>query len=345
MSKTPFHLSLAATLGLASGLFLSACDRGENAPTSAAPASETVVPLRAPTAYENAVMDLKVREQDLARLDAGMREIAVRFGSPIQARTLPAAVDPAAADENGSPGSALGKVAATHTHWYMAKAINFGTDTMRQTVVMKTLRVDAGNTIDVYTTHPAGSNVDPYLVGFYSPNLVYPYFTNNTIVGISDDDGGNLDAHFTWKNTTGEYHVVNIVAHAFSPDAVGPGTLTIKCKDANNHSCGSSSTNGTMGGVVVRTNSETPAAGCTGPTSTNINLNIKPAGGDGAALLAVNKKYMSGGYIYGGGHPGNLVLDHTLFTYGGNNYLVAFTIGEGQTGNYIGFQGNLYTCP
>lgn len=348
MTKTFTILNLTA--GLLAGALFSACTRDDNGLATAAvsEANRGERSSQVQSAFVKEVMALKARESDPVKLEAGINDIIARYGVPGGARTVPGTKDAVFVDErfsdgNAAPAASLGKTAAAQaSHWYMAKSVSFGQDSI-EIAQTRSMTIRAGCTVTLYTTHNPASNADPYVVIYSTPAGANQNFSTVTILSVDDDGGGNLDARAVWTNSTGQDQWVTFTAHAYAPSTTGSGTMNITCKKANGGSCGNYSQSGYIGGVVVRGNSETPASGCTGPSASNISLSVN-APLTHPSLLAVNRSKMRGGFIFGN-NAGSLLLDDVLTNNFSQNYILAYTDGYTHGSGNTGFQGNKYTCP
>jgi hypothetical protein len=323
---------------------LAACDRSEP-PSAVGGPTDTAGPghaLGQPSPFDGALMALKARETDPARLHEATRDLLRAYGYPVSDEA-----------EQAGPGAPVGKVAAAAaSNWYLRKTFNYGLNFGIQVLI----NVPNGGTLRIRTTHVAPT--DPMVVAFsINPMAVDPAKTTVPILGVSDDEGGNADASMIWTNYTGASLPVTIAAVSFDVNTGGTGTLSITCTNAAGVSCGSINKTANMNGVVWRTNNQpTPPAACTGPGGTKIGQTRTLGGGYRSTLLAVNYSTRRGGYIRD--KSGELVLQDVL-GYGGYNFLIGYSAGQdlgfhcGRDGksicyestSYAAYQSDLFTCP
>jgi hypothetical protein len=316
---------------------LGGCDRAESvAPVAPEDSGAGIhIPFNVEIGFAKDVMDLKAREEDPVKVEAGMLELRTAYGFP------------AIAERKHTDGgvASVGKVAAAQaTRWYRAKELDYGLDF----AIQSTVNVPAGGTLTLWTRHVAGT--DPYvaayvktLAGTASPIVV---------IGVSDDDDGNLDARLVWTNGTGSTRKVTFVAFAYFPAYAGQGTLNMTCT-AGGKSCGSFTKSSRMAGVAVRSNlSNIAPAGCTGPTKSQIGQTVQLGGGFENTLLAVNNRTKRGAILIN--QDGTQALEDILTTGTGNfivgyaNFETGFPCGNQvcfESTDYYAWQGNNYTCP
>jgi hypothetical protein len=338
---------LKIVLCAALGACIIACEQPSD---SARPIRASGAVLGTGSDFDRSVLAIKSAHADPKERIAALDALAARHGRILAPQTSP---DPAFEDAESpaSQAGSLGKQAAVIRRFGMKSGF-FGNDDILGLVVL----VKPGQTLTAWTTRPAGSSVDPFLVAMThdGPRTAQGGYIVK-VLGLNDDNpqNGSVDSRVVWKNATGVDQGVHVKAFAYTPSVSGFATLhtQVDALQPKTHAA-------EMGGIAIFFNNFGSVPNdCTGPLSDRISLQTHEGNAFTYGVLLVNAETMKGGVIYSEQLLKMQVLDLAVggaplspAPNGYPNFLLLHAVGligptRPEVAVYRGMQWQQFSCP
>jgi hypothetical protein len=285
--------------------------------------------------YVAQVTQLKSRVSDPSEYETELARLQSRFGLAPKSPAGTAASAEAAPGQ-GSRGG-LAKAAADDSvgfSWTTVKSV----DIFYPLAMVATFTVQNGAKMSAYTDRISAA-CDPYMVAFYSGSGDPDRAGAVRIIGLSDDEGGNLNSRIDWTNTTGAARKVKVIVLAYNGNSFGATNL--EYKTASNAIPLVSK--GYLTATRIFSNMALPPDACNGgPVDTRITLQWISGGGYigyGTGLLGVNTSTLTGLHVYNRDASAgfDFGLENQALKANGRNFLLPYL--ENRDG-YVYDNGN-----